>query len=358
MNFQNKLILGKKFLKIFWKRKLYKKPILRNPKKLYKFLTANPMKSTHPVALQVEVTSKCNLKCEYCIHHLMEENDKPLGSMTMAQFMEILDRHQDTLILLHLQGQGEPFLHPEYGEMVREAKRRGLMLLAFTNGTALTARHRKMLLEADFDLLYLSFDLQDKETLEKTRVGMSYDKVVENYRNLVEERNAGGYSTILAVHAVLYQSKLEEVEERLQELDRVLMPDVIVPTALAMPAGDLKDYTQWYTRIGLDREMVPDLPEFVPFSKQLNALCISNREFYSGRNLGVCDKANFIYYRWDGTTSFCGERHTVDCDDPVAGVREAIGQMKQGIVPEQCTLCQYLPPPLFKKSVASNLPKS
>lgn len=351
MDFQIKMILIKKLFKLFWKRKLYKKPIFRNPKKLYHFITANPLKDTHPIALQVEVTSECNLKCEYCIHHLMVENDKPIGTMSMKQYIEILDRHKDTLILLHLQGQGEPFLHPQYAEMVKEAKKRGLMLLAFTNGTALNAKNRKMLLEADFDLLYLSFDMQDKEGLEKTRTGMSYDKVVHNYQQLVKERNEGNYSTILAVHAVIYKSNLNKLKDRIFEIDQLLKPDVIVPTSLAMPAGDVKDYTQWYTRVGLDKEMVMRLPDTVHFSKYTNSICISNREFYTARGLGICDKANFIYYRWDGTTSFCGERHTVDEDDPVTGVREAIHLMKKGIVPPQCKMCQYLPPLLFDKTM-------
>jgi len=351
MNFQTKMVVAKKLLGLVWKRKLYKKPIFRNPKKLYNFVTANPLKDTHPTALQVEVTSKCNMKCEYCIHHLMVENDKPIGTMSMEQYLEILDRHKDTLILLHLQGQGEPFLHPQYGEMVKEAKRRGLMLLAFTNGTLLNAKNRKMLLEADFDLLYLSFDMQDKAGLERTRIGMPYDKVVHNYQQLVKERDEGKYSTILAIHAVIYKSNLDKLKDRVVEIDQLLKPDVIIPTSLAMPGGDEKDYTQWYLRVGLDKEMVLELPNTLHLSKDINSICVSNREFYSGRGLGICDKANFIYYRWDGTTSFCGERHTVDCDDPVKGVREAIQLMKKGIVPPQCKMCQYLPPALFDKTL-------
>jgi hypothetical protein len=138
------------------------------------------------------------------------------------------------------------------------------------------------------------------------------------------------------------------------EIDRLMKPDIIVPTALAMPGADEKDYSQWYARAGLDRERVFDLPSMVSCSKDIGALCLSNRDFYSRQNCSSCIKANFVYYRWDGSTSFCGERHTVDCDDPVTAVRDATRLMQQGIVPKECRLCQYLPPQLFRKSLEEN----
>ena len=69
---------------------------------------------------------------------------------------------------------------------------------------------------------------------------------------------------------------------------------------------------------------------------------------------GTCVKANFVYYRWDGSTSFCGERHTIDCETPVSAVRHAVTQMKQGVVPSECRLCQYLPPTLFRLTLEEN----
>jgi sulfatase maturation enzyme AslB (radical SAM superfamily) len=348
-------LLAKELAKLVYKRRLCgKNSVFRNPLRLYKLLTANPLKNTHPVALQVEITSRCNMSCRYCIHHKMVENDKPIGDMPMERFAEILDRHKSTVQLLHIQGQGEPFLHPQFGEMIAEAKRRKLVLLAFSNGTLWNRENRRMILNAGFDLLYLSFDLQTKQRMENHRRGMDYDEVVKNFQCMVRERDAGRYPTVLALHSVIYRSDLADYRSRLLEIDELMKPDVIVPTALAMPGADDKDYSQWYTRTGLDRERVFALPAMVSRSKDIRALCISNRDFYSRRNCSTCLKANFVYYRWDGSTSFCGERHTVDCDDPVKAVRNAVRLMKQGVVPEECRLCQYLPPQLFKKTLEQN----
>ena len=355
MSLSERLILFKEVAKLVYKRRLYRSnPVLRNPIRLYRLLSANPLKRTHPIALQVEITSRCNLSCTYCIHHKMVENDKPIGDMPMDRFVEILDRHKATLQILHIQGQGEPFLHPQFKDMITEAKRRKLMLLAFSNGTQWTPENRRMILESGFDLLYLSFDLQSKEKLEHNRRGMSYDEVVENFQNMVKERDAGRYPTILALHSVVYRSDLHELHSRLMKLDQLMKPDVIVPTALAMPGAGEMDYSQWYERDGLDKERVYELPSMISYSKTTHALCISNRDFYSRESCNACSKANFVYYRWDGSTSFCGERHTVDCANPVEAVRKATRQMKQGIVPEACRLCQYLPPALFKSTLDEN----
>jgi hypothetical protein len=284
----------------------------------------------------------------------MVENDKPIGDMPMERFVEILDRHKSTLQILHIQGQGEPFLHPEFPAMIAEAKRRKLMLLAFTNGTLWTPENRRMILESGFDLLYLSFDLQSKEQLEESRRGMNYDEVVENFQSMVRERDAGRFPTVLALHSVVYRSELPNLPARLKELDELLHPDIIVPTALAMPGADEMDYSQWYARDGLDTERIFELPSMIPYSRKLRALCLSNRDFYSRKGCATCSKANFVYYRWTGSTAFCGERHTVDCDEPIPAVRDATRQMQQGVVPEQCRLCQYLPPRLFQKTLEEN----
>lgn len=261
MSLYARLLLAKKLAMLLHRRRLYiRTPVFRNPfrllRHLYRLLTANPLKSGHPIALQIEVTSRCNFRCRYCIHHLMAENNQPIGDMPLDRFVEILDRHKSTVQLVHIQGQGGPFLHPQFAEMVAECKRRRLALLAFSNGSLWTRENRKMILESGFDLLYLAFDVQNKEQMEEYRQGMDYDEVVKNFQYMVHERNAGNYPTVLARHSVVYRSDLRDLQERLIALDRLMQPDIIVPTALAMPGADAKDYSQWYKREGLDTERV------------------------------------------------------------------------------------------------------
>ena len=88
MSLSDRLLLAKKLARIAYARRLYRKsPLLRNPLRLYRLLSANPLKPTRPVALQVGITSRCNLSCRYCIHHKMAENDKQIGDMPFERLV-------------------------------------------------------------------------------------------------------------------------------------------------------------------------------------------------------------------------------------------------------------------------------
>jgi hypothetical protein len=64
MLLSERMILAYRVAKLIYRRRLYRKsPLLRNPLRLYRFLSANPLKNTHPIALQIEITSRCNLSC-------------------------------------------------------------------------------------------------------------------------------------------------------------------------------------------------------------------------------------------------------------------------------------------------------
>ena len=100
-----------------------------------------------PVAMReirsVEVTSRCNLRCGYCIHPTMP---RPKMDMTEAIWARVLvwlqffvDR--GTQGEVNLNGTGEPILHPKFPQMVADVRRvlgpNGVIQYT-TNGKGLT----------------------------------------------------------------------------------------------------------------------------------------------------------------------------------------------------------------------------
>lgn len=87
---------------------------------------------TYPRAVtsvhQLEVTSKCNLRCVYCPSKKMPElRGQPPMMMTLATVERALEwavhyEQQGTQNELALTGIGEPLLHPEFAEIVRMAR--------------------------------------------------------------------------------------------------------------------------------------------------------------------------------------------------------------------------------------------
>ncbi len=79
--------------------------------------------------LQVEVTTRCNLRCDFCLRRFVriEERD-----MDLKTFKRILDEFDADVIALY--GFGEPLLHPDLLDMIRMANKRAETVIV-TNGT-------------------------------------------------------------------------------------------------------------------------------------------------------------------------------------------------------------------------------
>jgi len=88
-------------------------------------------------ALQVEVTSRCTRSCTICPRSGvdLEWREGDLDDVTWRRLQEDLDLAR----YVHLQGWGEPLLHPRLPEMVHEVKAAGPKVGLTTNGDLLPA---------------------------------------------------------------------------------------------------------------------------------------------------------------------------------------------------------------------------
>lgn len=87
-------------------------------------------------------------------------------------------------------GLGEPLLHPNFLEMVRMVRERGLGVNFATNGTLLDEGYAKELVNLQVTKVSVSMDGATKETYERIRRSASFDEVVENVKRLVEARRS------------------------------------------------------------------------------------------------------------------------------------------------------------------------
>ena len=73
--------------------------------------------------LQVEITTHCNSACRYCPHTVYSDIWQS-RHMTAKTFERLLPTMAN-VDLVHLQGWGEPLLHPNFSDLVRRAKTTG-----------------------------------------------------------------------------------------------------------------------------------------------------------------------------------------------------------------------------------------
>lgn len=152
-----------------------------------------------PRMLSVEPTSRCNLNCPFCLVGMQNslpstEHDllpRGMGFMEMGLYRKIVgDAVAFGIRKMQLHFQGEPLLHRELPEMVRLAKRAGMLTQLFTNGLPLTEGTAERLLDAGLDILRFSVDGATEATYQRNRVGGTFERAYRNMKMMGEKARA------------------------------------------------------------------------------------------------------------------------------------------------------------------------
>lgn len=91
---------------------------------------------------QIEISSRCNFRCKYCVHKNMPREKK---DMSFDLFCKVLDKvdffvKSGTQHEINLAGIGESTLNPDFVKMVKETRKRfpNTLIIMATNGKNIT----------------------------------------------------------------------------------------------------------------------------------------------------------------------------------------------------------------------------
>src|SRR5919198_2826982 len=107
--------------------------------------------------------------------------------MDFDAFTRIVDQFVG-LEVLHLQGMGEPMMHPRFFDMVAYAAAKGIEVSTNSNLTLLSERRAHLCVLSGLGYLHVSLDGARAETYEAIRVRAQLDRVLRNLRRLIEAR--------------------------------------------------------------------------------------------------------------------------------------------------------------------------
>jgi MoaA/NifB/PqqE/SkfB family radical SAM enzyme len=144
-----------------------------------------------PVCLYLEVTNRCNLLCTTC-PRTYEELEPP-ADMDWELFISIVDQAPD-LARAVLHGVGEPMLVANLPRMVRYLKDRGIYILFNTNGTMLSERNGRALIDARLDELRVSLDASNRESFKAIRGRDYFNRIIRNVRAFRELQEREGHA--------------------------------------------------------------------------------------------------------------------------------------------------------------------
>jgi radical SAM protein with 4Fe4S-binding SPASM domain len=183
-----------------------------------------------PRFLQVEPVGQCNLRCRMCPIQFRRDGTPygPPAFMPFEDFTRLLDQFPG-LEELHLQGLGEPMMHPRFFDMVAHAAGRGIKVSTNSNLTLLGARRAGLCVASGLDTVHVSIDGATPESYEYIRVGGRFDRVVGNVQTLVQTRDRLASPTPkLRMVVVLMRRNLDELADLVRLAHRLTIPTVFV----------------------------------------------------------------------------------------------------------------------------------
>jgi radical SAM protein with 4Fe4S-binding SPASM domain len=168
-----------------------------------------------PKFVQIEPVGQCNLRCRMCSIQFRTDGPPhgPLAFMDLELFKQLVDQFAGAEEL-HLQGLGEPLMHPRFCEMVQYAKARGMRVSTNSNMTILNQRRAEELVRSGLDCLHVSIDGATPEVYEKIRVRARLAHVIRNLELLLSaKRGLKSETPNLIMVVVIMQENLHQLPE-------------------------------------------------------------------------------------------------------------------------------------------------
>jgi len=184
-----------------------------------------------PISISFEPTTSCNLRCPECPSGLRAFS-RPTGMLKKDFFRETIDQLAKDLTYLVFYFQGEPYLNPDFLNMVKYASAKKIYTATSTNAHYLTDEAAKKTIESGLDRLIISIDGTTQQVYQQYRVGGKLNKVLEGASNIVKWKKELKSKTPFIIFQFLVvrhnEHQIEDVKKLAKEIG---VDDVWLKTA-------------------------------------------------------------------------------------------------------------------------------
>ncbi|MCK5581709.1 MAG: radical SAM protein [Candidatus Omnitrophica bacterium] len=187
-----------------------------------------------PFLISFELWNECNARCVFCRTANGEIYDQnpaskdqpvPLGKMPLELYKDVISQVKNRLLMATLYINGEPLLYKELGEAVQFATQNRVATMIATNGTLLTEKRSRELLEAGIDFVKIAISGYTQETYSKQVRYGDVEKVKEYIKTFLRLNREGKHGAVVMVDYMLYsynQHELGAVRDFCNELGVML----------------------------------------------------------------------------------------------------------------------------------------
>ena len=180
-----------------------------------KRIQSKTMNPRMPVNGTFDITSRCNLRCVHCYIQGINFGDE----LTYQEICNILDQIADEGCLWLLITGGEPLVRPDFTDIYKYAKGKGLFITLFTNGTLLTPEIADFLADLPPFAIEISLYGMSSDTYESiTGVPGSFERCLRGIE-LLRERNL-----YLRLKSMIFPANYHELKEMKHYADSMSVP--------------------------------------------------------------------------------------------------------------------------------------
>lgn len=188
--------------------------------------TKKPVQWGLPFTISIEPTTNCNLGCPECPSGL-KSFSRPTGNLNEGLYNKVIEELAPTSLYFYFYFQGEPYMHPNFLQLVKKAVDRNIYTVTSTNAHYLTARKAEETVASGLDRIIISMDGTTQAVYEQYRIGGSLEKVITGTKHLVAAKRKLKSSTPHIIIQFLVVKPNEHQIEDVKKLGKELGVDEV-----------------------------------------------------------------------------------------------------------------------------------
>lgn len=161
--------------------------------------------------VQIEITGRCNMRCEHCRASLEKQTDMPVDQI--AKIIQFARRYSPDYKEVVVSG-GEPTLHKDFFNVLRIVRENGGKSVSLTtNGSLLTEEHLDFIESLEFEKFRVSVSLDSLDPEEHDRFRRypsAFEKAIRAIQ-LVLSNSTNGIT--LSVRTTIHPHQIADIDE-------------------------------------------------------------------------------------------------------------------------------------------------
>jgi len=176
-----------------------------------------------PVRICLEVTNRCNLRCEMCAQSWRKFKFSDLSEKIVSKVMPFIPLTTDVSLF----GWGEPFLNRNFFRIYRQVCKIPTRIFVLTNGMLLKEEYVREFVETRLAFLNVSLDGATAKTYNSIRCGADFDRVMKSIAMIEkvkkECRSDLPYTRLVCV---VMKKNIEELPELVKLTAKFGIPEI------------------------------------------------------------------------------------------------------------------------------------